>query len=143
MTETRLRTWISIFFMVSHVFILLFVFVLHLQRHFDDEEFTTTIGILVPALSALTTLAVTFAISVKEKKAYSQRSVRLSGIYVFTALLFPTAFVLMLFGLVLMKALGAFSTFQQFKISLCAVETIFAGYTGKVMASLFTNSEAT
>jgi archaellum biogenesis protein FlaJ (TadC family) len=129
--------------MISHVFILLFVVVLHLQKHFDDEEFTTTMGILVPALSALTTLAVTFAISMKEKKVYSARSARLSGIYVFTALLFPTAFVLMLFGLVLMKRMDAFSSFEQFKLSLGAVETIFAGYTGKVMASLFASSEAT
>lgn len=142
MTETKLRTGISIFFMVSHVLILLFVVVLHLQKHFDDKEFTTTMGILVPALSALTTLAVTFAISMKERKVYSARSARLSGIYVFTALLFPTAFVLMLFGLVLMKRMDSFSSFEQFKISLVAVETIFAGYTGKVMASLFASSEA-
>ena len=62
---------------------------------------------------------------------------KLSGIYVFTALLFPTAFVLMLFGLVLLRSMDAFSSFEQFKISLGAVETVFAGYTGKVMASLF------
>src|SRR5215470_8307582 len=105
MTETKLRTWISIFFMVSHVFILLFVVVLHVQKHLDDKEFTTTMGILVPALSALTTLAVTFAISVKEKKAYSARTTKLSGIYIFTALLFPTAFVLILFVLVLVKGI--------------------------------------
>jgi len=127
--------------MVSHVFILLAVVVLHLQTHLDDKEFTTTLGILVPALSALTTLAITFAISVKQKSVYSAKSVRLSGIYVFTTLLFPTAFVLMLFGLVIMKGRGDF-TFEEFKISLGAVETIFAGYTGKVMASLFASPEA-
>jgi len=143
MTETKLRTWISMFFMVSHVLILPSVVVLHLQKHLDDNEFTTTMGILVPALSALTTLAITFAISVKQKKVYSARSVRLSAIYVFTALLFPAAFVLMLFGVVLMRGMDEFSTFEQFKISLCAVETIFAGYTAKVMASLFASSEAT
>lgn len=140
MTETKLRTWISIFLMVSHVFILLFVVGLHLQKHLDDEEFTTTMGILVPALSALTTLSVTYAISVKQKKAYSAKSPRLSGIYVFTALLFPAAFVLLLFGLVLMKGLDRFSSFEEFKVSLGAVETIFAGYTGKVMASLFASA---
>lgn len=139
MNETKLKTWISIFFMVSHVFILLVVVVLYLQKRFSDPEFTTTMGILVPALSALTTLAVTYAISVKEKKVYSGRSERLSGIYVFTALLFPVAFVLMLFALVVMKS--AFSSFEQFKISLGGVETIFAGYTGKVMASLFASKE--
>jgi hypothetical protein len=128
--------------MVSHVFILLFVLVVHLQKHFNDDEFTTTMGILVPALSALTTFAVTFAISVKQKKVYSTRSTSLSGIYVFTALLFPTAFVLMLFGLVLMRTLDVISSFQQFKLSLCAVETVFAGYTSKVMASLFASGEA-
>lgn len=142
MTETKLRTWISIFFMVSHVFILLFVVVLHMQKHFDDKEFTTTMGILVPALSALTTLAVSFAISVREKKTYSERTAKLSGIYVFTALLFPTAFVSILFVLVLLKGMDRFA-FEQFKISLAAVETIFAGYTGKVMASLFASPEAT
>ncbi|SRR5258708_402320 len=139
MTETKLRTLISIFFMVSHVFILLFVLVLHLRKQLDDDEFTTTMSIMVPALSALTTLAVSFAISVKYRKLYSARSTRLSGIYIFTVLLFPTAFVLMLFGLV---ALRASLSFEQFKLSLGAVETIFAGYTGKVMASLFGTTEA-
>ena len=142
MTETKLRTWISIFFMVSHVFILLLVVVLHVQKHLDDEEFTTTMGILVPALSALTTLAVTFAISVREKKAYSARTAKLSSIYIFTALLFPMTFMLILLVLVLMKGMDKLP-FEQFKISLAAVETIFAGYTGKVMASLFASPDAT
>jgi hypothetical protein len=137
MTDTKLRTWISAFFMISHVVILLFVVVLHQQGRFKDDEFTTTLSIMVPALSALTTLAVTFAISVKDKKLYTARSHKLSGIYVFTAWLFPTAFVLVLFGLVLMRSMDGFSSFEQFKLSLGAVETIFAGYTGKVMASLF------
>jgi hypothetical protein len=128
--------------MISHVFILLLVVVLYLQKYFDDKEFTTTMGILVPALSALTTVAVTFAISVRRKQIYSARSASLSGIYVFTALLFPTTFVLMLLGVLLMRSMDAFSTFEQFKISLAAVETIFAGYTGKVMASLFASSRA-
>jgi hypothetical protein len=143
MTETKLRTWISVFLMISHVLILLLVVVLYLLKSFDDKEFTTTMGILVPALGGLTGLAVTFAISVKQKKVYSARSARLSGIYVFTALLFPAAFVSMLFGLVLMKRMDVFSSFEQFKLSLGAVETIFAGYTGKVMASLFASSETT
>lgn len=142
MTETKLRTLISIFFMVSHVFILLFVLVLHFQKKLTDDEFTTTMGIMVPALSALTTLAVSFAISVKNKKLYSARSAKLSGIYVFTALLFPIAFVLMLFGLVAWKAVDEFFSFEHFKVSLAAVDTIFAGYTGKVMASLFGATEA-
>jgi hypothetical protein len=126
--------------MVSHVFILLFVLLLYVRKQFTGEEFTTTMGIMVPALSALTTLAVTFAISMKEKKLYSAESRQLSGIYVFTALLFPIAFLLMLFVLVLMKS--QFSSFEQFKISLGAVETVFAGYTGKVMASLFGSAES-
>jgi len=137
MTETKLRTWLSIFFMVSHVCILLLVVVLHLRRQLDDDEFTTTMGIMVPALSGLTTLAVSFAISMKDRKLFSARSARLSGIYVFAALLFPTAFVLMLFGLVLVRAMDTVLSFEQFKISLGAVETVFAAYTGKVMASLF------
>ena len=137
MTETKLRTVIGVFFMISHVLILLVVLVLFLSHRLTEGEFTTTMGIMVPALSALATLAITYAISVKAKKQYAARSERLSGIYIFTALLFPTAFVLMLFGLVLMKGLDGFSSFEQFKLSLAAVETIFAGYTGKVMASLF------
>jgi len=137
MTETRLRTVISFFFMVSHVLILFTVLVLFLTHRLTDGEFTTTMGIMVPALSALTALAITYAISAKDKKLHAARSQKLSGIYVFAALLFPTAFVLLLFGLILMKGFDLFSSFEHFKISLGAVETIFAGYTGKVMASLF------
>ena len=139
MTETKLRTWISIFVMVSHVLVLLGVVVLHQQGRFKDEELTTTMSIMVPPLSALTTLAVTFAISMKNKKVYRARSEQLSGIYIFTALLFPTAFVAMLFALIVIRSRDGFSSFEQFKLSLGAVETIFAGYSGKVMASLFSS----
>src|ERR1051325_111494 len=137
MTETRLRTVVSLFFMVSHVLILFAVLLLFLTHRLTDGEFTTTMGILVPAVSALTTLAITYAISVKNKKQYAAKSQHLSGLYVFAALLFPTAFVLLLFGLCVMKGLDLFSSFEHFKISLGTAETIFAGYTGKVMASLF------
>jgi hypothetical protein len=136
MTETRLRTVVSIFLMVSHIAILLMVLVLFLKDRLTDKEFTTSMGILVPALSGLATLAVTYAIGTKGRKQHAARSQRLSGIYVFTALLFPSLFVLLVAGLILMKGFGRFS-FEQFKLSLGAVETIFAGYTGKVMASLF------
>jgi hypothetical protein len=137
MTEKSLKTIISIFFVLSHVTILLMVVVLFLKNLLTETEFTSTMGIMVPALSALATLAVTYAISVKEKKLYSRRSEGLSGIYVFTALLFPAAFILILFGLVLMKGLDLYSSFEQFKVALASTETIFAGYTGRVMASLF------
>jgi len=136
-TETKLRTIVSIFLMVSHIVVLLMVLVLFLKAGLTEAEFTTSMGIMVPALSGLATLAVTFAISMKGKKQYAARSERLSGIYVFTALLFPSAFVLLMAGLVLMKGFDRFSSFEQFKLSLGAVETVFAGYTGKVMASLF------
>jgi hypothetical protein len=137
MTETKLRTLVSIFLMVSHIVILLMVLVLFLKAGLTEAEFTTSMGIMVPALSGLATLAVTYAISMKGRKQYAARSERLSGIYVFTALLFPSVFVLLMAGLVLMKSFDRFSSFEQFKLSLGAVETIFAGYTGKVMASLF------
>jgi hypothetical protein len=137
MTETKLRTVVSIFLMVSHIVILLMVLVLFLKSGLTESEFTTSMGIMVPALSGLATLAVTYAISMKGRKQYVARSERLSGIYVFTALLFPSVFILIMAGLVVMKGFDRFSSFEQFKLSLGAVETIFAGYTGKVMASLF------
>jgi len=136
MTENKLRTVLSAFFMLSHVSLLLVVLALFLAHRFIQEEFTTTMGIMVPALGALTTLAVTYAVSVKEKKAYVVASEPLSGIYIFTALLFPIAFLLILLALILMKGFYVLP-FEPFKLSLGAVETIFAGYTGKVMASLF------
>ena len=139
MTETKLRTVVGIFLMVSHIVILLLVLVLFQEAKLTEGEFTTSMGIMVPALSALATLSVTYAISMKRRKQYAARSERLSGIYVFTALLFPSVYLLLMAGLVLMKGLDRFSSFEQFKLSLGAVETIFAGYTGKVMASLFSS----
>jgi hypothetical protein len=137
MTETKLRTVVSIFLIFSHIVILLLVLVLFLEAKLTEGEFTTSMGILVPALSALATLAVTYAISMKGRKQYAARSERLSGIYILTALLFPSVYLLLMAGLLLMKGFDRFASFEQFKLSLAAVETIFAGYTGKVMASLF------
>jgi hypothetical protein len=138
MTETKLRTLVSILSMVSHVVILLMALVLFLKDKLTGQEFTTSMGIMVPALSALSTLAVTYAIGMKRRKQYAARSERLSSIYIFTTLLFPSVFVIVMAGLVVMKG-SDHLTFEQFKVSLGTVETIFAGYAGKVMASLFSS----
>ena len=139
MTETRLRTVLSIFLMVAHITIMLMVLALFLKSRpaLTKEEFTTSMGIVVPAVSGLSALALSYVISVKSKRQYTAKSQELSGIYVFTAFLFPVGFLLLIACLVVLRAFDRFSSFEDFKLALGAAETIFAAYTGKVMASLF------
>jgi len=139
MTETKLRTVVGMFFLVAHIAVMLMLLALFLKRPpvLTRQEFTTSMAIIVPAVSGLSALALTYVVSVRSRKQYRARSETLSGVYVFTTLLFPIGFVLVIAGLIVVRAFDGFSSFEDFKLALGASETIFAGYSGKVMASLF------
>ena len=56
----------------------------------------------------------------------------------FISWLFPSIFTMYLISLVFLKAFNiGFSSFEQFKMSLVASETIFGAYVGLIVSSMF------
>lgn len=137
MTESRLQNTLSVFLILAHFSILLMVLGLRLCGGLTTPEFTTTMAIIVPMLAALTGFAVTYALGAKTPKKGAASTAHLPAIYVFTALFFPILFVLVIAVLVGLKVYSVFSSFDDFKMAIASVQTIFGGYTGKVMGSLF------
>jgi hypothetical protein len=136
MTERALQNVVSVFLILAHFLILLLVFVLYLMGGFDPPDVETALSIIVPMVGALSALALGHVIEVKKKTAISAPSERLTGVYVFTALLLPSLFVLATAAVLVLKAYHwGLSSDGQFKSSLAGVETIFGAYTGKVLGS--------
>lgn len=136
MIESRLRNTISVFLIVSHAVIFLLLIVMFMLGGLSQNEFTTSLSVVVPMLAALTGLAVGYITTVKKKAQMAAFSEELSSVYVFTAFLLPVLFVLGIAGLIITKVMN-YTSFEQFKIALAAIETTFGAYTGKVLASLF------
>lgn len=138
MTETRLRTILSIFLISAHAIAALLIVALFLAGGLTRAEFTTCLGMVAPMFAAMTTLAVTYVVSVKKSVAYARVSAKVSGLFVFVALLLPGVFVFSIVCVVLMKAFNrGLSSFEDFKTVLGAIQTIFGAYTGTVLGSLF------
>jgi hypothetical protein len=143
MTERTLRNVMSVFLVISHIAILGLVLVFFILHGLSQTEFSTSFAIITPMLAALTGLAVTYIIGAKNKPARSERSVLLSGVYVFATLLLPPLFVIAVAALLVMKVTNYNGfTFEQFKLTLTGTETIFGAYTGKLLASLFEKGRA-
>jgi hypothetical protein len=136
MTELKLRNLISVFLIVAHVVIFGLIVLLRLLHGLTTTEFSTAVSIIAPMLGAATGLAISYVIGAKKKPRKSAASPELSGVYVFTALFLPVLFVLAIAGIVILTATG-FTSFEEFKAALAAVETIFGAYTGRMLASLF------
>ena len=139
MTERRLKDVVGATVLIAHFGILLLALGLFLAKGFDQAEFTTALGIMAPMLAALTGLALTYILANKHRSRVGIGGKQVSSLYAFFALFIPFLFLIAMAGLLLLKVYNlAFSSFEEFKLSLVAMETIFGAYTGKVMASLFT-----
>jgi hypothetical protein len=96
------------------------------------EEFTTTLAIVLPGLSA--SAAVAFASAARNLNPARVRRVESAELFV------PLVFVAIIGTLVLLKAFNfGFRTFETFKLALAGAELAFVAYTAVVLASLSEN----
>jgi hypothetical protein len=137
MTETKLRNFVSVFLLLSHISVPVLLFVLTYFDRFTWDELKGSLPIIVPMLAAVSGFAITHIISVKKKPDGRLKDSDLSGIFVFSSILLPAFFVILIVILVLMKGYRGWPRGDDFKMALAAVETVFGAYTGKLMGSLF------
>lgn len=138
MTQTRLRNIISVFILLAHLAIPALIFLMYIFYGFTKEEMTKLLEIIVPMVAAVSGLAITHIIRTKNATTSQHNEPRISRLFVYASLGFPTLFVVVIAGLVLLKAFNiGLVLFEDLKASLVATETLFGAYTGQLMASLF------
>jgi hypothetical protein len=113
------------------------VIILWALKGFTFPEMTTTLAIMVPMLAAYTSAVVSYVITnkIEDNQLISSQVTREFALF---SMFVPVFFVLVLGGLIVMKAFGsAFQTFEEFKALLAIVEAIFGAYFASVVKSLF------
>jgi uncharacterized membrane protein len=143
MTETRLRDTLSVFLILAHIGVPGLLLVVFVADGLTRKELTDSLTIVVPMLSLFVGLAVTHVLAVKKRSASRRTGPELSPLFVFFALLLPLLFVLLIAAVILLKSYNVgIRSFEDFKIALATLETIFGAYTGRVLASLFEKEKA-
>jgi len=136
MTELRLRNQIGIMLVICNLLVVASTLTLFFLNGFLFDEMTTTIALIVPMFSVYTTAIIKSIIANRAKAKDDGPAV--SSQYVFISWLFPSIFTMYLISLVFLKAFNiGFSSFEQFKMSLVASETIFGAYVGLIVSSMF------
>ena len=136
MTESKLKTQIGIFLVVSNLLVIGAIIVLYFLGGFLFDEVTTTVALIIPMFSVYTTAIVKSIVS--NRQVVVDSSPVVNGSFIFITWVFPIAFTVYLVSLVLLKAYNiGFSSFEQFKTLLIASETIFGAYIGIALSAMF------
>jgi hypothetical protein len=122
---------------LCHLDVVLLLLVFFLADGLTANEFSTALAIVSPALAAVVAVVVFQRWGTAQAPA---RVVRIPPL----AMLVPLLFVAAIAALVVLKALNfGIASFETFKLALAALEILFAGYTGMVLASMVENRRST
>jgi len=137
MTEGSLRRNVSYGLITAHFFLILLVFLIWAFQGFTFSEMTTTVAVLLPLFATHTAAIAKYL--VKNRVAVVDANAKtITAEFRFLALFPPTAFVLLILVLILLKAFNvAFTTFDDFKISLALCESIFGVYVTSIVTALY------
>lgn len=136
MTENRLRERLGFLIIFLHFGLIVLLSVLWSMSGFAFNEFTTTLAILIPILSAYVAGIVTYFSNKRHVRADKSKPV--TATFVFLSMFFPVAMSVTLSGIMLIFAFGTlFEDFEQFKASFAIAEGVFAAYLATTTNSLF------
>jgi hypothetical protein len=143
MTESKLRSRISMFIIISYSVLFLSIIIYMILPGFDDEELLLLIGFLSPVTAVYMGAMIKYAVAAKNitdevKSGINEKKV--NKLYVaITNWAIPLHFIL-LFSLINLKAFNKM-TFPQLKILFPVIEAAFGAYIGIITGSLFNINE--
>jgi hypothetical protein len=91
MTESKTRTALGLFLVISHFAVLLLIITLHFLGGFKFDEMTTAVAIITPMFASFTTVIVNQVIT--ERSGVAAASENVSAPFVFLSFFFPVLFV--------------------------------------------------
>lgn len=136
MTEAGVKTGVGLFVVLSYFGLLVMTIALYAAGGFLFEEMTTTVALLVPMFGIYTSAVIKHILGSPRKLQAKGEAVTNS--YAFISFFVPILFALLVGIAIWMKAFNiAFSSFDQFKITLGILQTGFGAYMGLVLSALF------
>ena len=136
MKQSTLKTALSAFLVAAHFVILFTVVLLWLNDGFLNEEMTTTLAIIGPFFAAYTTTFVRYLLNSGFYVTMDDRKLPITSVCI--TFILPAAFVVAVFGAIILQAYGIWlRSFEDFKLLLGILECIFGVYVGLAIYSLF------
>jgi hypothetical protein len=141
MRERTLKYATGCYLVLSHLLLIGLGIFLYFKGGFSTDEFTTILAVITPASAGYTTSVIAFIIS--EARVIRKKSPRVNMVYVAFSFLMPTIMVVIVGLSLWFKANNQiFDNFEDFKRFLLLMESLFAGYAGMFVYSLFEKKPA-
>jgi hypothetical protein len=137
MSEYRFKIALSFGIALSHIGAIVFVVSCYTDKEttrFDFEQLTTTVGFILPMLTAYTMGSVTYIREIMYSEDKSGKSLNMA--FVVMCLLFAVAFIGSMYWLIYDKAYNE-RKFEEFKWMMGALEGAFGVFFGQFFTSLF------
>ncbi|HEA19512.1 hypothetical protein LCGC14_0710540 [marine sediment metagenome] len=133
MKEVKIKIALSLFFILSHFGLMLYIIYLHFYKDWlGKEDFEASISILGPIFATITTVIIKYIIDNKNKSLKQSRKV--NYLFVFVSFLLPILFVLVIFFIIDKQTK---SPIVGFIALLGMIESLFGVYIGFIVKSLF------
>jgi len=137
MEEKKFKYSFGLFLIYSHLIVIISLVLLRIIGGFDQEEFSTLLGIIMPMFSGYTTAILFFII--EDRHNINQGGGRpLNFTYRLLAYTFTSLFIAIIVCSIWLQAYNlAFDNFEDFKTFILSIESIFAVYCGYLIYAVF------
>lgn len=133
MKEIKIKIYLSVFFILSHFGIVLYlVYLRYYLDYIQQRDFEAAASIIFPVFATISTIIIKYIIENKNRSLVKSRKV--NNLFVFISFLLPFLFVL---SLVIVIYLQRVKPNPNFVPILGILESLFGVYIGYIIKSLF------
>jgi hypothetical protein len=137
MKQSRFKNIVSALLILSHFVAIILVILSYFLKGFEFNQFTTTIGLIIPIFATYTTYIVQDMVKNKDIKP-PKTEPQLNKIYIFTTIFLISLFSIYIISIIILKSMNAvLEDFDKFKTMLMLGEAMFGVYIGKLISDLF------
>ena len=134
MKEIKIKTYLSVFFILSHFGIVIYlVYLRYYKDYIQPRDFEAAASIVFPIFATITTLVIKYII--ENKNRYTVKSKKVNKLFVFVSFLLPLLFVSSLVLVIYFQT--TVKSTSNFVPLLGLIESTFGIYIGFIVKSLF------
>lgn len=134
-----LKVRVVVLWVLSHIGLFFWTSFIYFLGNIRFEDFTTTLLLMAPLFTGVTTMIVKDLRASAAAGAAAQQTRQVPWAFAFVTLAFICAFWIYLFAIITLFGFNiGFTSFEQFKHMLGVSEVAFGIYIGNLMPTLFT-----
>jgi hypothetical protein len=142
MTENGFNRFLSSYLIIINILVLCLVFYCYAQGWFLFTQMTTLVAIIFPMFSCYAMPAIRHIIT-DNVVIDNQSSKTVTLVRLLISILFPLLFGISIGGAILAQVKGyVFSNFEEFKVTLAVLESIFSAYISQIVYKTFSTGNA-